>query len=198
VLFDRITSVGKDLRQEFLGEMRDLAGITETSEQDKPYCHTEQSKQMAFWYALAGGVGDDRNELGQLMPFILDETPTRDFTEFEKWEAWFIRYDSGYSFTYESPLDESSPSLSSNTIWESTGKGYFGWAPIDCEEGDRVAVLAGGGVPYILRKTPLVAETGKIPEYSIIGDCYVHGIMHGEAFDLLDEDERQLREIVLV
>lgn len=35
-------------------------------------------------------------------------------------------------------------------------------------------------------------------EYSVRGDCYVHGIMDGEASDAFDESERKLQAIVLV
>jgi len=39
--------------------------------------------------------------------------------------------------------------------------------------GDVVAVLNGLSIPLILRKV----ETG----YEVVGDCYIHGLMDGEA-----------------
>ncbi len=55
-----------------------------------------------------------------------------------------------------------------------TRDGYFGLAPLSVEKGDSIFILRGGRVPFLLRK---ISET----EYRIIGECYVHGIMHGEA-----------------
>ncbi|KAK1244940.1 hypothetical protein MKX08_004569 [Trichoderma sp. CBMAI-0020] len=58
-----------------------------------------------------------------------------------------------------------------------TKKGYFGLGPQKLEPGDRVAVLFGSGVPFVLRKCP--ASAGR-RAWRIIGECYVHGIMQGE------------------
>jgi hypothetical protein len=53
--------------------------------------------------------------------------------------------------------------------------------------GDVVCVLSGGDVPFILR------QVGNKGEYKLIGECYVAGIMHGEALDMgLEEREFRL------
>ncbi|KAI1179053.1 heterokaryon incompatibility protein-domain-containing protein [Nemania sp. FL0916] len=49
------------------------------------------------------------------------------------------------------------------------GRGAFSNSP-----GDEVWLLAGGNVPFTLRK---VSDR----RYRLVGECYVHGIMHGEA-----------------
>ncbi|EPE36533.1 hypothetical protein GLAREA_08696 [Glarea lozoyensis ATCC 20868] len=56
-----------------------------------------------------------------------------------------------------------------------TEKGYMGLGPASIQKGDFVYVLAGGQVPFILRKHTN-AET-----YFLMGESYVHGIMDGEA-----------------
>jgi hypothetical protein len=53
-------------------------------------------------------------------------------------------------------------------------KGYMGLAPITTRAGDAVCILFGGQVPFILRERE---DFG----HSMIGECYVHGIMDGEA-----------------
>lgn len=56
-----------------------------------------------------------------------------------------------------------------------TSKGYLGLGPEILKPGDVVAVIFGAKVPFILR-----------PEgdhYLLLGDCYVHGIMKGEAVE---------------
>lgn len=59
-----------------------------------------------------------------------------------------------------------------------TKKGLIGLCPKDTQAGDVIAVLDGGLVPYVLR--PLgVSEAG---HYELVGECYVHGRMHGTSF----------------
>jgi len=93
-------------------------------------------------------------------------------------------------------------------------KGYFGLGPGKCQEGDLIVVLAGGNVPYILRPVSPACRSSMIARgfaeilqeeaqlcndwYKILGDSYVHGIMDGEVFELLDENGRQLKDIILI
>jgi hypothetical protein len=56
-----------------------------------------------------------------------------------------------------------------------THGGHIGIAPLDTSAGDVVAVLFGGGVPYILRQQ----GTG----FLFVGESYVSGLMAGEAIE---------------
>jgi hypothetical protein len=47
--------------------------------------------------------------------------------------------------------------------------------------GDKICVLFGGEVLFILRPA---GET-----YRLVGECYVHGLMSGEAMAMLDSSE---------
>ena len=58
-------------------------------------------------------------------------------------------------------------------------KGYIGLVPIDCRSGDRICVLSGCSIPVILRQ--------KGDYHILIGECYVHGIMDGQAIQQLRE-----------
>jgi hypothetical protein len=61
-----------------------------------------------------------------------------------------------------------------------TSNGYLAAVPYTTEIGDCIAILAGGGHPFVLRPTG--------DHYRLVGPCYVHGIMNGEAFpEQLDE-----------
>lgn len=52
--------------------------------------------------------------------------------------------------------------------------GRMGMAHFDIEEDDLICVLFGGQVPFVLRKSS--------PErYTFISECYIYGIMDGEA-----------------
>ncbi|KAI1505146.1 heterokaryon incompatibility protein-domain-containing protein [Biscogniauxia marginata] len=52
-----------------------------------------------------------------------------------------------------------------------TAKGLIGLAPASAQKGDHVVVLFGGKAPFIMRDFGL---------YHLVGESYVHGIMHGE------------------
>ena len=60
-------------------------------------------------------------------------------------------------------------------------KGYFGLGPAVMQPGDIVCVLFGTQVPFILRR--------KDSCYQLVGQSYVHGIMHGEAINMLQDGE---------
>ncbi|ETS86705.1 hypothetical protein PFICI_00533 [Pestalotiopsis fici W106-1] len=60
-----------------------------------------------------------------------------------------------------------------------TKQGYFALVPPETREGDSIALLKGGQVPFVLRHT---LKSG-IAGWELIGPCYVHGIMHGEQWD---------------
>ncbi|KAH8745951.1 heterokaryon incompatibility protein-domain-containing protein [Hyaloscypha finlandica] len=58
-----------------------------------------------------------------------------------------------------------------------TKKGYFGIGPAELEEGDEIYILAGGKFPLVLRPSP----ESQPNTFELVGDCYVHGVMDGEA-----------------
>ncbi|KAM5371733.1 hypothetical protein ACJZ2D_007798 [Fusarium nematophilum] len=55
-----------------------------------------------------------------------------------------------------------------------TKGGYLALMPEPCKVGDKIVLLEGGKTPYVLR------AVGK--QWKILGDCYVHGMMSGEAW----------------
>lgn len=57
-----------------------------------------------------------------------------------------------------------------------TEKGYIGLGLKEIAAGDVVTFFTGARVPFVLR-----SQSG-ISEYLLVGDCYVHGVMNGEAF----------------
>lgn len=63
-----------------------------------------------------------------------------------------------------------------------TEKGYISLAPQAADSGDKVCVLFGCSTPVILRS--LAAD-----KFRFIGECYVHGIMEGEAMAMLEKEE---------
>jgi hypothetical protein len=65
-----------------------------------------------------------------------------------------------------------------------TESGYLCLVPLDAEAGDIVAILIDCSAPVLLRR-----QENKADGYEFIGTCYVHGIMHGEAVDQLQDED---------
>ncbi|KAH7343023.1 heterokaryon incompatibility protein-domain-containing protein [Rhexocercosporidium sp. MPI-PUGE-AT-0058] len=71
-------------------------------------------------------------------------------------------------------FDRAAKDVRSNRRLFRTREGYVGLAPDNVEYGDKLYLLNGARVPFLLRGNRL------------IGEAYVHGIMHGEM--LIDDD----------
>jgi len=59
-----------------------------------------------------------------------------------------------------------------------TSKGYVGLVPSSVRVRDCIGLFKGAKVPLVLRKAG-TKEAG----YLLVGECYIHGIMQGEAFN---------------
>jgi hypothetical protein len=68
-----------------------------------------------------------------------------------------------------------------------TKSGELGLGPISAQSGDVVAFIRNTKVPFILRK----AQAGR---YTVVGEAYIHGFMHGE---VLREGPPDFQEIFL-
>ena len=68
----------------------------------------------------------------------------------------------------------------------------IGLGPVDTLPGDQIAVLCSGKVPYILRKV----DGDDLGVYTLVGECYVHEIMQGEALETTSGGG--IKEITLV
>jgi len=66
-----------------------------------------------------------------------------------------------------------------------TSRGYFGLGPKLLMEGDLCCVLFGAKVPFVLRKVDNY--------YILVGECYIHGIMRGEAIDMWRNGKLQVQ-----
>jgi hypothetical protein len=71
---------------------------------------------------------------------------------------------------------------------------FLGSGPESLDEECSVCILAGGNVPYLIKKVSGQDDN----RYTFIGEAYVHGMMHGEAEYLMAENGEGLTEIHLV
>ncbi|THV45125.1 hypothetical protein BGAL_0527g00020 [Botrytis galanthina] len=62
-----------------------------------------------------------------------------------------------------------------------TSKGYIGLGHQRAEKGDRLCILYGSPVPYILRPHG--------DYWNLVGQCYAHGLMNGEIGEALERGE---------
>lgn len=62
-----------------------------------------------------------------------------------------------------------------NRSFIQTREGYIGLAPRLARPGDQVCVLLGCSQPLLLRPAPN-------RQYQVVGECYMYGLMNGEAF----------------
>ena len=70
-----------------------------------------------------------------------------------------------------------------------SNNGYMCLAPGETRPGDQICVLLGGHVLYVLR------PVGQ--NWLFIGECYVHGLMDGEAMGLLESGTFGLQEFTI-
>lgn len=68
-----------------------------------------------------------------------------------------------------------------------TANNRLGMGPISTKEGDEVWILDTAAVPFILRQRDDVSR-------QVIGECYVHGVMHGE---VLEERDASFEAVIL-
>lgn len=86
-----------------------------------------------------------------------------------------------------------------------TKGGLMGLGPKNIRTGDEVAVLSGSRVPFTLRNQRIafqqfdmgVGAFRLIWQYRVMGECYVHGVMNGEAVEDFDwETEYEVFDLV--
>ncbi|EWZ99831.1 hypothetical protein FOWG_00219 [Fusarium oxysporum f. sp. lycopersici MN25] len=68
-----------------------------------------------------------------------------------------------------------------------TENGMIGLVPLLAEAGDQIYVLNGGAVPFVLRKGKRLLNGRRL-----VGECYIHGLMNGEAIQS-EYEERDVR-----
>ena len=70
-----------------------------------------------------------------------------------------------------------------------TDGGYLGLAPAATLPHDKICILPGCNVPLVLRP--------RGEHFEIIGECYIHGIMRGEALQGVEEGKHRLEDIAI-
>ena len=76
-----------------------------------------------------------------------------------------------------------------------TERGFMGLAPAPASVGDMVCVVEGSQTPLVLAKVGHYEfhnpDTPNLIDWHFVGDCYLHGIMDGEAWQNTEEGEHE-------
>ncbi|KAK5171162.1 uncharacterized protein LTR77_004306 [Saxophila tyrrhenica] len=114
-------------------------------------------------------------------------------TLFKDWILQDREEDSGWTSHLESDLDYEiwSPLRHTIRLWRFavTEQGYYCMVPPTAGVGMHVVALPGAKVPVVLKKV----ENGK---FEMVGPCYVHGFMDGQAYQGEREKTKRTFEIV--
>jgi hypothetical protein len=114
--------------------------------------------------------------------------------EYEDFKLWMGQSSPEYAESEESTAMKSFFSsiitaLDGRTAFISS-HGHMGLVPDYAEPGDLICVLFGGAAPLVLR------EEGD--NYILVGECYCHGIMDGEAMQDFEKGILEARDFTLV
>lgn len=114
---------------------------------------------IRFWTALTFGVEN------------ANERASREYVSLVK--DYFTTRVPNYSSRTPSPMEE----YSARRCFSTTTSGRFAWIPQRAEPEDKFCIIYGARLPFVLRLLPC----GK---YRLVGECWIEGLMEGEALSL--------------
>lgn len=155
------------------------------------------SHTQACWHTICGGAMQSVDtSTGQVFYRLVEDG---DYAAYQRWRAWDGIVNSSLQDWGVVRFHDSAINARSGRSFAVTNKGYLGLIPRDARPGDHVVIMPGGKVPYVIRRVRGLKSGRRwkkgdsVRRYEFIGDCYIHGIMHGEAWD-----ESKIEPIVLV
>ncbi|KAJ4253750.1 hypothetical protein NW762_010144 [Fusarium torreyae] len=127
--------------------------------------------------------------------------------DYEHYSRSAFSYDPGENFDFTEvdnavhrvSTGRASAGYSTNDfMFATTENGLFLLARPHVQQGDVVAVLDGGKVPMVLRKSESKDDQGGLETYNIVCPTYVHGFMDGEAESGVTEGWLKKQDILIV
>lgn len=147
---------------------------------------TRESIDTAFWKILTCDTGPDG--------LAVSDEYSAHFEEYKKhmhiqsqtdktkmgWVAAEFRdtFDSALKFA------DLFHKVSAGRLFCAMESGCIGWTPAETQSGDLICIFYGGKTPYVIR--PIDENY-----YTFIGECYIHGMMHGEVLHVDDVEEKE-------
>ena len=188
--FDNVAELfefgGDDVFGRVLGSWKEAARITE--EPNRPYIGGSGDFFDAFWRTIVTNLAIELDrEKHTEHAFV--KAPEKE-REIAKMIFGLKEYPVGVNRgKLVNPLGIRIRFRSTNRRMVVSRKGYLGLVPFETERDDLVCVLLGGEMPFILRP--------KGNYYTLVGECYVHGIMDGEVLEAAHDGSIQLQEFSL-
>lgn len=141
------------------------------------------TKLNAFWRSL---LKDVIIEVGVNEPLEARRCHDDDFERLAPWWTWLPSMELGKgtcdrNMEHYVPFQQCAVATGDDRRLLVTEEGYIGNGPAGTQPGDVIYVLAGGPEPYLLRP---VADSSPKPAFTVVGDCYLHGVMDGEATEI--------------
>lgn len=168
-----------------LGSWKAQARIIE--DPNRPYIGSGEFFN-AFWRtAIANEAFEAREEIGGEKEVVKAREKDREIAEVVFGLRDFPKDVAKGDFV--NPFGRRLSCYSTNRRMAVSRKGYLGLVPFETELDDLVCVLLGGDMPFILRRQG--------PYFTLIGECYIHGIMNGEVLDAAQDGLVQLEEFSL-
>jgi hypothetical protein len=168
--------------------------IDHPNQKDNAYANTSTTRDDAFWRTMVRDVYLNEKETRRASP--------SDYLLFNQYFE-MIAFERLVSETLDWPKAEKVMATVHTATYNHrffvTEKGYFGLGNPDTQVGDQVWVLIGGKVPFVLR--PVVDNDGMSSfdnSFRLIGDCYLHGIMDGEAVANNDDGDESNEQYVFL
>ena len=207
LVVDNIVAVGKLAREsrsmiDMIQSCREVAQVDEDPDRIYSGSLKNQTINAAFSRTMCSNI---MRGIGSVAK-IKEESDSTFVAKERQWEASCIEQLNKTGGVASDPkVNHYNGSVTANFQYRRfirTSKGFIGVAAQRCLVGDLIVVLAGGRVPYVLRQMP-PRETDSNglgysgTRYQILGDAYVHGIMHGEALLESDGTQVKLKEIIM-
>ena len=79
-----------------------------------------------------------------------------------------------------------------------TSEGYVGMVLETVHKNDLIVALLGCTMPMALRPIPTLNHDGEVSKrFEVVGECYIHGLMEGQAMEWLEKGEVDLQDIAI-
>ncbi|KAI9691716.1 MAG: hypothetical protein M1822_007788 [Bathelium mastoideum] len=160
LIIDTVTALSS-ICEEPVDEAPEVRRWTPSDAGNRTYVPTSQSLDEAFRSTIIANVQYEPRRLGACVDWSLFDEPVNKLDP--------------ERFTFRHGFDVVINQVCFGRRLAFTEDGFLGIVPAACKEGDTVCTLWGGQTLYIIRAA---AEK----RYQLIGECYMHGMMHGEAF----------------
>jgi hypothetical protein len=106
-----------------------------------------------------------------------------------EWALWLERGASGESLMYHKAILDTE--TFDNKRFSVTARGYMCLVPEMSRPGDIVAIISGVTAPVVLRRT--TSGNAELKPFELLGNAYVHGMMNGEACNLIEKYDCKFR-----